>query len=427
MIDYRARALNQRARELIASNSLGEARNLCVAGLITTIAQKRKPHVVDGDYAVVHGFEIRKTGVPIETIAEIAPIEFLPHKPGHYARGAKLLEGTYMPLVAASDGQVDLHTGKCRRKPRAPIASRDVNGANTTYQNHGIQSDPWVNRDALRALIADQASPPSLRAQAAEVISSCEIDGRRFTQYVESRSGRLYPQHAVPLSREIRRAAFNYGYEVDIRNAHFTFMGAKARELGINAPLLSDYVLNPAALRLEVAELLGVGPSTAKQVLLMLVYGAPLDDRNSIAKAVKSGGGDTESIRQCKPLKQLKKELSETGRAMIDAQPLSRNKQFLLNDLGKGIAVRATKAQKLAHLNQGTEAMVAKAAAEGEEIISWEHDGWTQEGIPDLECLAAKAKKRTGIDVEFTLKGDEDDFDLSAFLEETTGRGILSN
>lgn len=425
-MDYRARVLNQRVRGLIASNSLGDAQNLRVAGLITTIAQKRTTHLLDDDFTVVHGFEIRKTGVPIETIAEIAPIEFLPHKPGHHARGAKLIDGTYMPLVAACEGQVDLHTGNYRRKPRAPIASRDVNGANTTYQNHGIKSDPWVNRDALRALIVDQTTPDNLKAQAAEVISSCESDGRRFMQYVESRSGRLYPQHAVPLSREIRRAAFNYGYEVDIRNAHFTFMGAKARELGINAPLLADYVLNPAALRLEVAELLGVGLATAKQVLLMLVYGAPLDDRNAIADAVKNASGDTEAIRHCKPLKQLKRELSETGKAMINAQPLSRNKQFLLNDLGKGISVSATKAQKLAHLNQGTEAMVARAAAEGEEIVSWEHDGWTQEGVPDLECMAAKAKKRTGIDVEFTLKGDEEDFDLTAYLREIARRGIRS-
>ena len=417
-MDFRAKGLNTRAHELVANNGLDEVKNLGVSGLITTIAQKRVAHSNDDNYTVIHGPEIAKTGVSLEVISAITPIEFIDYKPGHHARGARLTDGITMPLVASSEGQIDIQTGNNRRKPRAPIASRDANGANTTYQNHAIQCDPWVNRDALRALIADQSTPDHLKAQAVEVISSCESDGRRFTQYVESRSGRLYPMHTVPMSREIRRTCFDYGYEVDIKNAHFTFMGAKARELGINAPLINDYVEAPDALREEIAELLGVDPTTAKLVCLMLIYGAPLDNRNAIAKTVEDAGGDKELIRECKPLKQLKSEINATSKSMMESRPLSRDKKFLLNDLGKGIPVGATKAQKLAHLNQGTEAMVARAGAEGEQIISWEHDGWTQEGEPDLEQMADKARKETGLDVEFTVKGEQDDYDLNAFLRE---------
>ena len=417
-MDFRAKGFNMRAHQLVADNGLDEVKNLGVAGLITTIAQKRVAHSNDDNYTVIHGSQIAKTGASLEIISTIAPIEFIDYKPGSHARGARLLDGITMPLVASSEGQIDIQTGNNRRKPRAPIASRDANGANTTYQNHGIQCDPWVNRDALRALIADQSTPDHLKAQAVEVISSCESDGRRFTQYVESRSGRLYPMHTVPMSREIRRTCFDYGYEVDIKNAHFTFMGANARELGIKTPLINAYVEAPDALREEIAELLGVDQTTAKLVCLMLIYGAQLDNRNAIAKKVEDAGGDKELVRECKPLKQLKSEINASGRAMVESRPLSRDKKFLLNDLRKGIPVSAKKAQKLAHLNQGTEAMVARAGAEGEEIISWEHDGWTQEGEPDLEQMADKARKETGLDVEFTVKGGEDDYDLNAFLRD---------
>ena len=170
---------------------------------------------------------------------------------------------------------------------------------------------------------------------------------------------------------------------------------------GCDASDLKVYPNNTQEIRCAVQDDLEVEYETAKQVLIATLNGAAtqLELTNIITRA----GSDPELLKLCDKLRAVMTDARAARKAILGNARVS--KMGVVNVLGKAISGNAKPLQVIAHFLQGYDALVLRAAVEGNNaVLNLKHDGWTQDVEPDLDEIQAKVKHQTGVVLPFKVK-----------------------
>jgi len=223
--------------------------------------------------------------------------------------------------------------------------------------------------------------------------------GSILTRYQESPSGRLYAKSTPNLQncyRVTRQAAMAGFYDLDIENCHYDILNQMAEQCGYVCTEIRAYLNDKRGRRRAMVELFGITEGQAKQAMIALVYGARESYREEDALP-KLLGSATQAVYAHPPFKALKDDISQARKAILAAQPVSR--QTIRNLRGKTIDIReANDRQQLAHLLQGVEAVALEAACRlyPNEIILLQHDGFTSTSPLDTRRIEEAILKATG-------------------------------
>jgi len=142
--------------------------------------------------------------------------------------------------------------------------------------------------------------------------------------------GRCNPDKALGLfciRREIRQTLCKSKYvDIDIQNAHPSFLLQICKKYNIDCENLEDYVLNRQTYLNEVMTTYNVNKDTAKKLFIMLLY------FGSFESWCEEIGIDAKTKPAIKNIKNFKKEIQEIGRVIVEnnkeiADELKKNKE----------------------------------------------------------------------------------------------------
>ncbi len=320
--------------------------------------------------------------------------------PGKHARGVKLVNPITSEVLQSSP-QVDVYTGKARRQPKHAGSSRDSTGSKSKW-SPAIPSQVPVDVDALIGAI-DAGELTDTEDAAARYIVEGSPDGMLTQTYTESRAGRQYADSISTqnVPKKIRRIALD-GYEVDMVNAHVQLTVTQGLAGGFIPLVLQHYMANTGEVRQQVATELCIPVDGAKEVLIAALYGSR--PTHQLSEIVTRHGGDPRLMQECTTLKWIITDAARARYAMLNNATYNTRGE-LVNALGKTIPGSYSALQKVAHILQGLEALILRAATEGEVgVVSLEHDGWTTHSEPDLRGAEKRVKDGTGMDVKFATK-----------------------
>ena len=238
------------------------------------------------------------------------------------------------------------------------------------------------------------------------------------TYYVESKAGRLYAVGHVNLQRcvsEVRHAALQGCYDLDIENCHWSILSQMAHRVGITTHHINCYLANKDSIRKHVSNAAGISIDDAKFVLVSLIYGAVLRCRFSgetwnhkkNAIEAKLGRGVVELLSKNDFVIGLVEDIRKCGSKVIDDYKVRTNKaSVILNDAGREISVTKEKRKILSHLLQGaeSEALRVLVTSPGAEVVLMQHDGVTVTNPPNIDIVEKEIYDITGYKLSLKVK-----------------------
>lgn len=225
--------------------------------------------------------------------------------------------------------------------------------------------------------------------------------GSMEIQYCESQAGRLYSVAGImqTVPREVRNAAFEGSWDVDIENCHFDLVRQMAERLHIETPEITNYILNKSEIRKIISEDVGITVNQTKAALISIIYGSTMRTNSYFKGAYEVQPAIVRLMGVEKAAQlfghpnylELHQEVKTIRKPILAAAPKNR-KKLLINPFGKGISLDETPEAQLAHLVQGAEARILDTIlqAYGPSIQLCMHDGWitdTQMTIPEVSAL----------------------------------------
>jgi hypothetical protein len=373
-----------------------EVTSKCIAGI--------GRHRISNDWSPLFNNQTRNMKIPFDLVNTMLgrPLEILEPVPGQYARGVRLINKINTPSYDKMKGsrQVDVYTGKPARNSIAAGKSRDANKNNAVWRNL-LPSKVVVDTDGLRDNLENGTLTTQERASVAYMVESSP--GGKFPQtYTEATSGRQYADgiSLQNIPRGVRRIALN-SYEVDAENCHVWLMVYASTCSGFTPEVLKHYSFNTQEVRAEVADDLMVNYDVAKQVLIAALYGSVR--HGELTRIMLRAGADPRLLEFSRLLMALMKDARKARKEILSHA--RRDGEGIINVLGKAISPDAGPLQIVAHIIQGYEAQILRAAVEGQgSVMTLEHDGWTQSDDPDLEKIQHDVKTKTGIILPFIVK-----------------------
>lgn len=227
--------------------------------------------------------------------------------------------------------------------------------------------------------------------------------------YCESVAGRLYAVAGVmqTLPREVRNAAFAGCFDVDIENCHFDLLRQLAERIGIDTPVILDYLLRKSEIRQGIAADIGISIKQTKQALLSVIYGSTLRTKGyykagrEIQPAiVRLMGVDKAAELFAHPdYLELFMEVKAIRKPILDSMPKHRGK--IINPFGKGLDSKEAQEAQLAHVVQGAEALILDCVIRHhhQDLRLLMHDGWITTERMDVAELSATIHQETGFRV----------------------------
>lgn len=225
----------------------------------------------------------------------------------------------------------------------------------------------------------------AVRTQAMQIYTKAQNGvcfGKVPTRYREYTTGRYFAEGAANLqscSRLVRHAAMVGMWDIDIENCHFALLAQLSKKAGHHAQAIEHYLDNKAMVRQQIAADIGADIRTAKDSLLMTIYGAIRSNRaeDAIPRVL---GGDMQkaaTLYQHPAFATLYEDVRVATAAVVKAFPPFRDK--VENCRGLYIPADKSDAKILAHILQGLEAAALEAAFRlfPDDIVLLQHDGFT--------------------------------------------------
>lgn len=277
------------------------------------------------------------------------------------------------------------------------------------------RKEPEVLADILaRHDLKDAAIDGALLQTKALIAESREVrhPGTLPVRYVLHETGRLYAEglNLQSCKREIRQAALQGNWDVDISTCHFTIMAQMAKRFGVSCPNIEDYVLRKKDIRAQISRDIEVSLRDAKKLINAVGYGAPRST-SPYTEIPKQIGRDKAEAFFAHPLyRGLKADVDAATRIILAKHPVKNNK---LNNLAnRGIALKTEAGQStkestlIAHLLQGVEAAALEAAVRAcdDKVLLLQHDGFTCTERIDPAMLSRAVELATGYDLNFEIE-----------------------
>lgn len=263
----------------------------------------------------------------------------------------------------------------------------------------GVASDLDIKRLEARATMAATLY----------ILANTDLAGRGWIpiRYQEADSGRLYAveTNLQNCPREVRMAALAGCLDYDISNCHYTLLNQMAARAGFQCERIQHYLANKKAVREQIAAEVGIEVEQVKTCLLALIYGAVMSSSPLATFGETIGQEKARALIEHSLFAALSKEVKQAGEAVLEAAP--KRSGSLMNAAGCGIRLNQNRRQKLAHLLQGAEAVILKAAVqfvEGRQqsnVILLQHDGFTTRKPVPVADLEAHILRQTGFQVSF--------------------------
>jgi hypothetical protein len=176
-----------------------------------------------------------------------------------------------------------------------------------------------------------------------------------------------------------------------------------ASQTGIDIPVISKYLADPAAFRHDLARELDVTCAQAKEVLLATLYGATKSVWADCAIPALIGPEKAECLYEIPRFSDLTFEILEVGEIM------RRNASRLPNGAiinCRRKACHGNPRQELAHLLQGLESELLHVVIEeyGKDIRIIQHDGFALADYVDPAEIETILSDRTDFDMPVTYK-----------------------
>jgi len=223
-------------------------------------------------------------------------------------------------------------------------------------------------------------------------------------RYVGYESGRLYAQ-GVSLQvapRDIKRTALNRQWEYDIENAHFDIFTQMAAERGLDCPHIRHYTSNKQAVRSMLARELDLTIDQVKACLLSAMYGARASERGANAIPHAIGQEKSRALYRHPIFRDILTEIKQGRELILRCAPTHRG--FMGSAADKGISVKKSAPQRLAHLVQGVEARMLAVVVRmyGQHLGLVQHDGWTSAQRLDVRGMEDQIYSEVGFRVRIS-------------------------
>lgn len=324
-----------------------------------------------------------------------------------------------------------------RTLPKA-VASKDMDGI-TAKAWAGAQVVNKVPVDVerlreLKVLLDEQLRPHTTRSlfgdlppdalaysrdMVAKILRMAKVDisgeGYVMLRYVEATSGRLYARgiNLQTVPSLIKQAALHGLLEYDIANCHYAIFQQMAEQLGFRCPAIVEYLASKVATRHKIAHQVGITVEQAKVCLLAIMYGARQSEwhENAIPQAI---GDKAPALYQHPVFSRIHAEIGAGRKAIIESWP--KREKSLVNDAGKSISTKASDKQILAHLIQGVEARMLRAALDlyQPDIVLLQHDGFASTKQLDKGRLEQAIQQATGYSIKMEEKRIQIEADFGA-------------
>ena len=202
--------------------------------------------------------------------------------------------------------------------------------------------------------------------------------------------------------RDIKRTALNGQWEYDIENAHFDIFTQMAAERGLDCPHIRHYTTNKQAVRSMLACELGLTIDQVKACLLSAMYGARASEWNANAIPLAIGKDKSRALYRHPIFRDILAEIKQGRELILRCAPTHRG--FMGNAADKGIAVKKSAPQRLAHLVQGVEARMLAVVVRmyGQHLGLVQHDGWTSAQRLDVRGMEDQIYSETGFRVRIS-------------------------
>lgn len=353
--------------------------------------------------------------------------EFRVHKQSYLKKTMKQME---------PNSFIDMKGGRVKALPR-PISSKRSDGSTVKlWGDVEISIAVPVNVELLQSLYAqtwgeikrirEKKASLSLFGVASEldmkrlearatwaatlyILANTDLAGRGWIpmRYQEVDSGRLYAieTNLQNCPREVRMAALAGFLDYDISNCHYALLDQMAARAGFECDQIRYYLQNKKVVREQIAVEVGIEVEQVKTCLLAVIYGAAMSTSPLATFGEALGKEKARGLIEHPLFAMIAKEVKQAGMAVLEAAP--KRSGSLMNAAGCGIRLNQNRRKKLAHLLQGAEAVILKAAVQFVEsrqqgnVILLQHDGFTtRKPIPVAE-LEAIILQQTGYQASF--------------------------
>lgn len=345
-----------------------------------------------------------------------------------------------LAIMSGETGELVDKRGRSQTVPSLAIRSTDTRGhALVRWRGVNVPSIIPVNTENLERLLEKWTTILALRSDPKAFISLLERyalreqalararlqtqllitqsrntrhPGKVYIRYVLHDSGRLYAEglNLQSCKREVRQTALAGFWDIDISTCHFTIMAQMAARFGYRCAALESYIANKTAVRREIAEKIGVFPSTAKRIINAIGYGAreSTSSENAIPELI--GKDRAKALYSLKLYRDLKGDVDAATEVILSNQSTKRG--LLVNLANRAISVltdtgkRVKKPTLMAHLLQGVEAAALEAAVRASpgKVLLLQHDGFTANEPIDPELLRSAVLQSTGFDLTFDVE-----------------------
>ena len=301
----------------------------------------------------------------------------------------------------------------------AVLAAKDVNGVTAkVWKRAPIPRLVPVDLDVLDSLVLKmasatgdlfiQAEPMALHERwlaAADLrkMATTSVAGRGFVahRYQETGTGRLSAMGHTNLQsapRTVRKAALAGLWDYDFENCHYAIIHQMAIRYGCTCQAIRHYLNNKQTVRATIATDIGAEIGQVKRALIAVIYGARASASRYVALYEAMGDNKERTRRLLRhPLFiDLHRDVKAARNAILSGWPVRRRR--LINEAGKGISVDARKEQRMAHLAQGAEAIILRAALRqySDKIVLLVHDGFVTTEPVDEATIERAVLAETG-------------------------------
>lgn len=218
-------------------------------------------------------------------------------------------------------------------------------------------------------------------------------------RYYEQSTGRLFADGVSlqSVQRGVRNAALAEYWDYDISNCHFAMISQLAAVQGHACHAIDQYLANKKAVRLGIAEAVGISIDSTKACLLMVMYGAPKSVRQQDAIPAEISVSAAKRLYRNSLFNALHADVLNARKVILGSLAIRGGQ--VTNALGLRAKCETPikrPAELLAHVLQGLEAKALMAVVRryGNEIKLCVHDGWVvsrQLPVTDLEQLISDA------------------------------------
>ena len=267
-----------------------------------------------------------------------------------------------------------------------------------------------MHQRQLKLILSEATSPEIVAKCEREIYANQHLDllaqtvignGAIMQHYQESESGRLYASgiNLQNASKLTRRAALAGSYSYDIQNCHFAILNQQANRHGLTLPAIDHYLANKKEVRKQIAIDTGLSINKIKTCLIAVMYGASLTTCKDRAIPKTVGVEKAKELMQHPLFNSIYQGVRKARKVILDNCPVVRGR--LVNAVGNRIVVKeANKAQQLAHLLQGVEALALITVVP--EIVDdglLLHDGFVTNRRLDPRVIEKAIKSATGYDL----------------------------